>query len=404
MKTRNTSSWILAVSFGLVPILLGLLALVGVLFVEGVKAGPPRRLCGEAPANCIAPEPLPGGKAGGRWRILEPVRYENLAVFPVVVRDAADTAGFLTLDEGLASGQVVVTETGGEMIRRSRDARMPQDQGGASVNRLVLINRSAKPLVLLAGEVVSGGKQDRVIAKDRIVAPGADPLPLDVFCVERGRWSGGGGKFSASQLIVHPSVREKAAVERKQDEVWTAVRRGSTHASAHGAAPAAEPRLSARALDSVVASEAPSESYARIYKSSRVGQSVESFAAEVERRFARATQGLKGERVAGVVVAYGGEVAWADVFASGALFEKYWPKLLRSYAVEALARPASQERAALDDAQDFLTPLKGRVTEESEPGVYRWRQVTEGRYAEIELESLQPKALTLHWVKIARTS
>ena len=106
----------------------------------------------------------------------------------------------------------------------------------------------------------------------------------------------------------------------------------------------------------------------------------------------------------GVVVAYGGEVAWADAFASGALFEKYWPKLLRSYVVEALTRPQSQERATLDDAQDFLQPLEGRVSEESEPGVYRWRQITQGRYAEIALDALQPKVATLHWVKIQRTS
>jgi hypothetical protein len=131
---------------------------------------------------------------------------------------------------------------------------------------------------------------------------------------------------------------------------------------------------------------------------------VEAFAAEVERRFARATANLKGERVIGVVIAYGGEVAWADAFASGALFEKYWPKLLRSYVVEALARPNLQERATLDDATDFLTPLQGRVNEESEPGVYKWRQITLGRYAEIELESLAPKTMTLHWMKIRRTS
>ena len=54
---------------------------------------------------------------------------------------------------------------------------------------------------------------------------------------------------------------------------------------------------------------------------------------------ASATSGLKGERVVGVVVAYGGDVAWSDIFASGDLFDHYWHKLLRSYAVEAMTRP-----------------------------------------------------------------
>ena len=106
----------------------------------------------------------------------------------------------------------------------------------------------------------------------------------------------------------------------------------------------------------------------------------------------------------GVVVAYGAEVAWSDIFASPSLFERYKAKLLRSYVVEALARPQTKESASLDDAREFLRPLEGRESVESEPGVYRWRQVTQGHYAEIALEALRPASLTLHWLKIHRTS
>ena len=86
----------------------------------------------------------------------------------------------------------------------------------------------------------------------------------------------------------------------------------------------------------------------------------------------------------GVVVAFGGEVAWSDIFASSQMFDTYWPKLLRSYAVEALTRPAVREKASLDDASSFLRPATGHMTEESEPGVYRWREQSEGRVAAIE--------------------
>lgn len=387
---------------------MGLVALAPVGGWLGTQAaqGPDRVL---HPVNTAKQEEKKGGQSGKPvpqgWRVLEPIIYENLSVFPVVVRQGADTAGFLTLDEGLASGQVVVSETGGEIIRRTRDGRpRPIVQGGPQVNRLVLINRSNKPLVLLAGELVSGGKQDRVIAKDRIVPPGADPLPLDVFCVEQGRWSSG-AQFSMSKLMVHPSVREKAAVEQKQDEVWAAVRSGTTARASGGAGVATSTaQISPGAVAETITVEAPTQSYKKIYQDSRVGQSVEAFAEEVQRRFTRATRDLKGERVVGVVIVYGGEVAWADVFASTQLFDGYWPKLLRSYVVEALARPRSQERATLDDAREFLEPLAGRETLESEPGVYRWRQVMQGRYAEIELEALAPKTITLHWMKIHRTS
>ena len=104
----------------------------------------------------------------------------------------------------------------------------------------------------------------------------------------------------------------------------------------------------------------------------------------------------------GVVVAYGGEVAWSDAFASTDLFDRYWPKLLRSYVTEALARPGTTERAGLDEARAFLEPLRGREQVESEPGVYRLRQVTQGSRVEIDLQSL-PTGIDLHLVNVRRT-
>ncbi len=355
--------------------------------------------------STVGSQPDPGPvPPEANWRLLEPVTYENISIFPVVAVAGQDTSGFVTLDEGLSSGDVVVSEQGAAGLARTRDNRRlyaaPQSTAGASVNQLVLINRGNRPVILLAGELVSGGKQDRIIAKDRIVAPGSEPLPLDVFCVEHGRWSSG-SQFVESKTIVHPSVREQAAVKQDQNEVWSAVTRG-TMAKAAPAAPS--PAMSSSALSDVVAGEAPTQSYDKIYKSRRVGVSVDSFVDTVQRRFAKATYGLKGERIVGVVVAYGGEVAWSDIFASADLFEQYWAKLLRSYAVEALARPTLREVASTDEAREFLRRLNGRETQESEPGVYRWREITEGALSLIELDALQPKTITLHRLLLHRTS
>ena len=349
--------------------------------------------CSSAAANSPKPE--------GDWRLLEPVSYENITVFPVVSPYSQDTSAFLTLDEGLSSGDVIVREQGGEGLARSRNGRViPDYSTRASVNQLVLINRGKRPVLLLAGELVSGGKQDRIIGKDRIVPAGAEPLPLDVFCVEHGRWSSG-ANFSAAKTIVHPSVREQAAVEQDQSQVWGAVRGGST-APAPAGAPA--PRLSRSDLSQAIAGDAPTESYSAIYKSREVGGSVDNFVDELQRRFAKATSSPKGEHVVGVIVAYCGEVAWSDIFASPDLFRQYWNKLLRSYAVEALARPTLREVASRDSAQEFLQGLKGRIKEETEPGVYRWREINEGRLSLIELDALQPKTITLHRLLLRRTS
>jgi hypothetical protein len=358
--------------------------------------------------------PAPQPKSEGDWHLLDPITYENISIFPVVSSTSQDTAAFLTLDEGLSTGEVTVSEQGSDGLSRSRDGRpsVSQYSTGASVNRLVLINRGKRPVLLLAGELVSGGKQDRIIAKDRIVAPGSDPLPLDVFCVEHGRWSSG-SQFSAAKTMVHPSVREQAALRQNQNEVWASVRAGTT---APRAAAAPAPRIASSDLAAAMETTAPTQSYAKMYQESTVGASVDTFVDEVQRRFTRATSGekagekgggkgpAKGEHIVGVVVAYGGEVAWSDIFASADLFQHYWAKLLRSYAVEALARPSLREVASREDAHEFLRRLTGTEKIESEPNVYRWREITQGKLAQIELESLEPKTITLHRLLLHRTT
>jgi hypothetical protein len=354
------------------------------------------------PPGSHQPPPAPS-RSEGDWRLLDPVTYENISIFPVVSSNSQDTSAFLTLEEGLATGEVIVREQGSEGMVRRRDGRIvyiPQYNTGASVGQLVLVNRSKRPLLLLAGELVSGGKQDRVIGKDRIVPVGAPPLPLDVFCVEHGRWTGA-SQFAATKTIVHPSVRERAAVDQKQQEVWDAVRSGTTM-KAPPAAPA--PKMSMGDIQGAIASNGSTEAYEKIYVSRAVGVSIDDFVAELQRRFTRATSGLDSEHVVGVVVAYGGEIAWSDIFASGELFDHYWNKLLRSYSVEALARPTYRAVASREFANEFLRHLNGHITEETDPGVYRWREITEDRLTQIELDALQPKQLTLHRMRLRRTS
>jgi hypothetical protein len=363
-----------------------------------------------SPRVLAEPELASGPDPASGWRIGEPVTYETLAVFPVLSSQEASTADFETLDAALASGDAIVAEQG-DYMRRSRNGGEPNPTifSGPQVNQLVLVNRGKKPLLLLAGEVVSGGKQDRIIGKDRIIPVGAKPLPLDVFCVEHSRWTGGGDTFAAAKTMVHPTVREQAAVDQDQSKVWAAVRGDTAAARAQSSMSSSvevtAPQISSQQLSRVMASAAPTEGYRNIYQSAAVGPSVENFALEVERRFNRATSGLKGEHVVGVIVAFGGEVAWSDIFASSQLFDAYWPKLLRSYAVEALTRPAAREKVSLEDARDFLRPAAGHVREETEPGVYRWQERSQGRQTEIQLEALEPKPpLTLHWLKVLRTN
>src|SRR5215469_189057 len=135
------------------------------------------------------------------YKVLDPIRHGNLTVFPVVAAKNYPTGEFLTLDEGLQTGEVVVTEARSVQGLIRRHGTPIRRYDGAEVNRLVLVNNSKRPLLLLAGEVVSGGKQDRVIAKDRIVPAESDPVDLGVFCVEPGRWVAESDHFGASEAM-----------------------------------------------------------------------------------------------------------------------------------------------------------------------------------------------------------
>src|SRR5438270_7242369 len=163
------------------------------------------------------------------YKILEPISHGDLTIFPVVSTKVHDTSQFITLDEGIRSGEVVVTEVGNLHSSMRRRPAPVRPYVGAEVNRLVLGNNSKHPLILLAGEVVTGGKQDRVVGKDRIVPGESDPVDLSVFCGEHGRWTETSSKFDThASVMLQPSVRMKAMADQDQQKVWDEVSKSRT--------------------------------------------------------------------------------------------------------------------------------------------------------------------------------
>jgi len=349
------------------------------------------------------------------YKVLEPIRHGNLTVFPVATAKSYPTGEFMTLDEGLRSGEVVVTEAGNlqGLIRRHP---VPAIHDGAQVNRLVLINNSKRPLLLLAGEIVSGGKQDRVIGKDRIVPPESDPVDLSVFCVEPGRWVATSEHFGASEqmygsaqyhggssagaahvpmaLMAQPSVRAKAMADKNQQEVWAEVRKQQAAMVAGDlAVPSAAP----------VPSAGQTSSYARVMENDEVKKQVDSVAKPIEENYQSLIGQLRDRHAVGVVVAVNGRIIWADIFASTDLLEKYWPKLVRSYASEAVVTRAKDVEVSTSRAQSFLEDMQGRhETVETEPGIYRQTEVNGDGFKAFALTSLLPKTgFEVHVAKMA---
>jgi len=312
------------------------------------------------------------------FKVLSPIVRGNLAVFPVVADRSYDATQLLTLDEGIRSGQVTVTEAGDErgLVRRL-DQRVPQ-RSGAEVNRLVLSNNSDRPLLLLAGEIVTGGKQDRVIGADRIVPPKSGPIDLGVFCVEPGRWVASSSSFGSMGVqMAQPSVRTPAMAEQNQSRVWENV--GSSNARmAKNLSPA-----DAAALPSTT-------SYAKVFASPPVARMVEQYGGvEGEQALLRE---LRSKGAVGVVVAVDGQVVWSDVFASVDLLSRYWPKLFHSYVAEAMTNGKSGSALSLRDAELYINNLSGgREVVETDPGVFRRTDVTGDGFRVFELTSLLPK-------------
>jgi hypothetical protein len=344
------------------------------------------------------------------YKVLEPIRHGSLTVFPVVAPKSYPTGEFLTLDEGLRSGEVVVTEAGnirGLLRRRHLPA---VERESAQVNRLVLINNSKRPLLLLAGEIVTGGQQDRVIGKDRIVPAESDPVDLSVFCVEPGRWVATSDHFgmsgatyaassgvmgaSAGTIMAQPSVRAKAMGDKDQNQVWAEVRKQQQSMVAE-MAPVAAPA----STDQVRSTS----SYARVMENKDVKEKVDEIARPIEQNYQSLIKQLRDHNAVGVVVAVNGRIIWADIFASAELLEKYWPKLVRSYASEAVVTRAKSSDVSTKQAEAFLADMEGRrETIENEPGIYRHTEVNGDGFKAFALTSLLPKTgFDVHVAKMA---
>ena len=81
----------------------------------------------------------------------------------------------------------------------------------------------------MAGEVVQGGKQDRVIGQDVVLPPKSGKKKLSVYCVESGRWtaSSSGNEFKGYYSVSGFSVRKAVEVDKDQSKVWEKVAEGN---------------------------------------------------------------------------------------------------------------------------------------------------------------------------------
>ncbi len=283
-----------------------------------------------AAAAALGPVAAPASERD--YRLTGPYTHDNLAIYLLHREDGAPGHVPLTLSEAMERGVVEVLETG-------------------DVERLVIRNPGDREVFIQAGDIVKGGKQDRVLTVSMIVPPKSGDIPVGAFCVERERWEGRGSEneraFSASTARLPSKSGRVALYYWAQEDTGAA---GSRSARTAGRS-SREGDLQGRVWASVLATQSALSGAVR--QSVADGRSRSSLQLSLENdALAAALEGFdealgrlaEDHRDAvGHVFAVGGRLDGGDEFASAGLFRKLWARQLRAAATEALA---SQGEAA----------------------------------------------------------
>ena len=294
------------------------------------------------------------------YRVSGPVTHGNLTVY--FVHGASRPGPVpLTLAEALDAKAVRVAETG-------------------SVNELTIENLGDREVFVQSGDIVKGGRQDRVLSVSLVLPPRSGAIPITAFCVEQGRWSRRGsedaGSFTsaaayvpsrAARSAIQPGLSDQAVsdyqaatdIAARQQKVWDEVARVQHSLSDQLAAPVASPQ-SASSLQLALENE-------------KLKTAQNDYVAALR------PAGEQETDVIGYAFAINGKLDSAEVYPSNALFRKMWPKLLTANATEAIssrgaaaaAAPSSADVAAFLEAADQGTATRQPLTHTAELEVRR---------------------------------
>ena len=247
-------------------------------------------------------------------------QFRNLILFPLVRRNTpARPLDYLLLEDGIAQGKVRVTEV----------------HAGGSVPELRLENNADLPVLLVDGEELVGAKQNRVLNLT-ILAPAKQVTVIPVSCVEAGRWGMSWADLKTADYLMYSlgrgerlaqvteSMRSNGTRKSDQQAVWRNIAAKAT-------------RLKA---------SSPTGAMSAIFESqaSSLGE------------FTRAFTWQEGQ--CGVAFAIGGRVLGLEIFDHPEVMRRFFQKLVRSYALDALdADPSAHEPASVEAACALVTQI-----------------------------------------------
>lgn len=274
------------------------------------------------------------------YLLSKPIQHKNLSVYLILGEETAlAEASLLCLEEAMDKDALTVFETG-------------------NVNMLSVENKGLRPIFIQAGDIVKGGKQDRVLAQDLLVPPHSGQISIASFCVERSRWSQRGEEettaFNSSKKRVAGKEMRKAirGQGKSQQRVWSNVAQEQQKLTAN------------------MSTDVRSEASATSYQLSLENATLQRLAAVYGQSFEGVVEAQP--QAIGFAFCVNGSFSGADVYGSRALFVKLWPRLIEAAITEAIAdydvKASLQKddlawKADLRDAQEPRSGKERRVGE-----------------------------------------
>jgi hypothetical protein len=226
----------------------------------------------------------------------EAQRYRNITLLPILSR--ADGAfQYRTMGEALAKWEVVATEV----------------SAVGSVNELKAVNRGNRSVLLLNGEELNGARRNRVLNASLLIKEMSETR-IPVSCTEQARWSYTSKAFHESGILmayagrarltdsVHRSLARSGSFRVRQTEVWDEIARLRVKASTPAAA----------------------------FSLNKIFRGREDELRHCDEVFVPLPQQV------GLLAMIDGEPVGMDVVSLKSAYSRLHPKLIRSYAFEAL--------------------------------------------------------------------
>lgn len=295
--------------------------------------------------------------------------YQQLRIYPIYASPEflevfKDVGKYLTLSKALEEKKVVISEAvdstriirSGNNLNNNAQVQQQQYQtGGETVNKLFIENISDDTVLVFAGEVVKGGKQDRMLAQNMLLPPKSGKMDVSVFCVEQNRWTYGEShdstktKFTTNKNYASNSMRKVAIVDKNQSGVWKEVSNVTTKNNANTS----------------------SNTYTALKESKEYQEKLSAYMQYFEKSIKDTIN------LVGFVACTGDKVIGCDMFATHDMLKGQMANLLQTYTTEAITNgktPTVSSEMVKVYLDKFLTDESTQDSEVNKNGtIYKYK-------------------------------